>query len=98
MTFLATNGIQSYASAVRAAMGDLPPEQAHEVLDGLDEHLAEIVADGTVDLEAVLGSPESYAAELRLSAGLPAATGRTPWATSGPDVCTRFHDHELIIS
>ena len=80
MTFLATNGVQSYAGAVRAAMGDLPPEQAHEVLDGLDEHLAEIVADGTVDLEAVLGSPESYAAELRLSAGLPAATGRTPWA------------------
>jgi PASTA domain len=80
MTFLASNGVQSFARAVREAMDDLPPEQAHEVLDGLDEHLAEIVAEGTVDLEAVLGSPESYAAELRLSAGLPAATGRTPWA------------------
>ncbi len=80
MTFLATNGVQSYARAVREAMGDLPPEQANAVLDGLDEHLAEIVAEGTVDLEAVLGSPESYAAELRLSAGLPAASGRTPWA------------------
>jgi hypothetical protein len=80
MTFLATNGVQSYARAVRDAMGDLPPEQANAVLDGLDEHLAEIVAEGTVDLEAVLGSPESYAAELRLSAGLPAATGRTSWA------------------
>jgi PASTA domain len=80
MTFLATNGVHSYARAVRDAMGDLPPEQAHAVLDGLDEHLAEIVAEGTVDLEAVLGSPESYAAELRLSAGLPAATGRSSWA------------------
>jgi hypothetical protein len=79
MTFLATNGVQSYARAVREAMGDLPPEQAHEVLDGLDEHLAEIVAEGTVDLEAVLGSPESYAAELRLSSGLPAAPRRTSW-------------------
>ena len=80
MTLLATNGVQSYARAVRDALGDLPSEQAHAVLDGLDEHLAEIVAEGTVDLEAVLGSPESYAAELRLSAGLPAATGRTSWA------------------
>jgi hypothetical protein len=80
MTFLATNGVQSYARAVREAMGDLPPEQAHEVLDGLDEHLAEIVAEGTIDLEAVLGSPESYADELRASAGLPAATRRTLWA------------------
>jgi hypothetical protein len=80
MTFLATNGVHSYARAVRDAMGDLPPQQANAVLDGLDEHLAEIVAEGTVDLQAVLGSPESYAAELRLSAGLPAATGRTSWA------------------
>jgi hypothetical protein len=88
MTFLATNGVQSYARAVREAMGDLPPEQAHAVLDGLDEHLAEIVAEGTVDLEAVLGSPESYAAELRLSAGLPAATGRISWAA--PPAAHRF--------
>jgi hypothetical protein len=80
MTFLATNGVQSYARAVREAMADLPPEQAHEVLDGLDEHLAEIVAEGTTDLEEVLGSPEAYAAELRASAGLPAASRRTSWA------------------
>jgi hypothetical protein len=80
MTFLATNGVQSYARAVREAMGDLPSEQAHEVLDGLDEHLAEIVAEGTTDLEEVLGSPESYADELRASAGLPAATHRSSWA------------------
>ena len=35
MTFLATNGVPSYASAVREAMCDLPAEQAHAVLDGL---------------------------------------------------------------
>jgi hypothetical protein len=85
MTFLATNGVQSYARAVRDALGDLPPEQAHAVLDGLDEHLAEVVAEGTVDLEAVLGSPESYAAELRASAGLPASTRRTTWAAPPPE-------------
>jgi hypothetical protein len=86
MTFLATNGVQSYANAVRDAMRDLPPDQAHAVLDGLDEHLAEIVAEGTVDLEAVLGSPESYAAELRASAGLPAAPRRTSWAAPPADL------------
>jgi hypothetical protein len=85
MTFLTTNGVQSYARAVREALGDLPPEQAHAVLDGLDEHLGEIVAEGTVDLEAVLGSPESYAAELRASAGLPASTRRT-WAAPPADL------------
>jgi hypothetical protein len=86
MTFLATNGVQSYASAVREALGDLPPEQAHAVLDGLDDHLAEIVAEGTVDLEPVLGSPESYAAELRASAGLPASTRRTSWAAPSAEL------------
>jgi hypothetical protein len=88
MTFLVSNGVQSYARAVREAMADLPPEQAHEVLDGLDEHLAEIVAEGTTDLEGVLGSPESYADELRASAGLPASTRRTSWAA--PPAAHRF--------
>lgn len=70
MTSIASTGVSGYARAVRDALGDLPPEQAHAILDGLDEHLGEIVAEGAVDLEAVLGPPGTYAAELRASAGL----------------------------
>ena len=94
MTFLASNGVQSYAQAVRDALSDLPRDQANDVLDGLDEHLAEIVAEGTIDLEGTLGSPESYAAELRASAGLPAATARTPWAA--PPAASRSSEPLVI--
>jgi hypothetical protein len=62
--------VTEYAAAVRSALADLPAEQARDVLDGLDEHLAEVAAEGTVDLAAVLGPPGAYAQELRASAGL----------------------------
>jgi len=75
MTSLATTRVASYARAVRDALSDLSPEHAHAVLDGLDDHLAEIVAEGAIDLDEVLGPPAVYAAELRASAGLAAAGG-----------------------
>lgn len=74
--------IADYANAVRTALGDLSPEQAHAVLDGLDEHLTEIAADGPDDLVDVLGTPSAYAAELRASAGLGSATTPTAPATA----------------
>jgi PASTA domain len=61
--------ISEYADAVRAALCDLPPHQVQAVLEGLDDHLSEIAADGNEELEAALGTPEAYAAELRASAG-----------------------------
>ena len=70
MTPTATSTISDYAAAVRAELGDLSADQAHAVLDGLDEHLSEIAAESGDNLVANLGSPASYAAELRASAGL----------------------------
>ncbi|HNJ97263.1 MAG TPA: LytR C-terminal domain-containing protein [Ilumatobacteraceae bacterium] len=59
-----------YAQQVRAQLTDLPPDQLDSIMDGLDAHLAEVVADGQPDLVAALGSPEAYAADLRTAAGI----------------------------
>jgi PASTA domain len=78
MNSLTTSTIADYATAVREALRDLSSEQASAVLDGLDDHLAEIAADGAGDLEATLGSPAAYAAELRASAGFEAKPNPAP--------------------
>ena len=71
MTSIAATQAAEYAGAVRDALRDLPPDLLHATVDGLDEHLAEIAADGTTDLTQTLGPPDVYAAELRAAAGLP---------------------------
>jgi len=74
-------GADAYAQQVRDALGDLPPAAVHELLEDLDEHLAEVAADsGTTDLQAVLGPPAAYAAELRAAAELPGDRGAAPAA------------------
>lgn len=64
---------QEYAAAVRDALGDLPARDRDELLEDLDEHLAEVAAESGESLEERLGSPEAYAAELRAAYG-----GRAP--------------------
>ena len=80
----------SYAHAVRAALDDLPAATVAELVDGLEEHLAEVGDDNTT-LAELLGPPDRYAAELRATAGLPPRPARTvgaratPWpAPTGP--------------
>ena len=77
-------GVATYAAAVRAALDDLPDAAKRTVLDGLDDHLAEIVAEGDANLNDILGPPARYAAELRATAGFPSVTN--PLASSQPDV------------
>jgi hypothetical protein len=69
--------VAEYAAAVRAALADVPAEQGEELLEDLEEHLAEVAADGEGTLASRLGEPAAYARELRTAAGLPAgpATG-----------------------
>jgi hypothetical protein len=67
---------QTYLDRVGAALADLPEEERADLLDELGTHVDEIAAEGTSSLEARLGSPEDYAAELRASAGLPPARAR----------------------
>src|SRR3978361_734234 len=55
------------------ARADVPADRAEELLDDLEEHLAEVAADDDAPLQFRLGSPDAYASELRIAAGLPAA-------------------------
>jgi nucleotide-binding universal stress UspA family protein len=70
--------IAEYAAAVRTALADVPAERSEELLDDLEEHLAEVAADDDAPLVFRLGSPEAYADELRTAAGLPAAAATDP--------------------
>jgi hypothetical protein len=64
--------VARYATAVRAAFADLPAPERELLLEDLEDHLAEVAAEGEGPLEARLGAPGAYAAELRASARLPA--------------------------
>jgi hypothetical protein len=83
MTTTTTTG---YAEAVRQALDDLPPATVSELVEGLDEHLAEVGVADLVSLFALLGSPERYAADLRASAGLPPRPAARPSTPLPPPV------------
>jgi len=68
--------VEAYGTRVRAALSDLPAADRDDLLADLEDHLAEVAAEGP--LEELLGSPAAYAAELRSSAGLPAGAGGGP--------------------
>ncbi len=71
----ASDQVDSYVQAVRAALSDLPSEEVEDLTAGMDADLAELLAERGGPLEVVLGSPQVYAAELRSAAGLPEAAG-----------------------
>lgn len=70
MTSELPTNVSEYTRRVREELSDLPPEQLDSIMDGLEAHLTEVVADGQADLEAALGSPTTYAADLRAAAGI----------------------------
>jgi hypothetical protein len=69
--------VAGYVAAVRAALADLPTEECDELCEDLEQHLTEVAAEADGPLTARLGSPESYAAELRIAAGLAATAPPT---------------------
>jgi len=73
-----TAEVAEYAAAVRAALADVPADRSEELLEDLEEHLAEVAADDDAPLVFRLGSPEAYADELRTAAGLPAGSRAEP--------------------
>lgn len=77
-----------YARQVRAALADLPAGPQQDLLEDLDDHLAEIVADGAGRLEDELGPPVAYARELRRAAGLATAAPSSP----GPSPADRIQE------
>ncbi|AQZ68709.1 Proline-rich protein [[Actinomadura] parvosata subsp. kistnae] len=58
---------EQYAQAVRDALADHPERE--ELLEDLDDHLAEIAAESDLPLENRLGPPEAYAEELASAYG-----------------------------
>jgi hypothetical protein len=63
--------VAGYAEAVRAAFDDLPEADSEELLEDLESHLEEVLAETGGPLSERLGPPAAYADELRASAGLP---------------------------
>lgn len=65
--------IADYRLAVERHLADLPAPIREDLLNGLEEHLAEVAADlePGVPLSHLLGGPETYARELRDTAELP---------------------------
>jgi hypothetical protein len=63
--------VRAYVRAVRDWLGDLPAEEVEDLTAGMEADLAERAAESGEPLGALLGQPETYAAELRAAAGLP---------------------------
>jgi hypothetical protein len=73
----ASPAAEVYLDGVRAALADLPAPELAEILDDVRAHLADLTAElgGDADVATLterLGSPSTYAAELRAAAGYPA--------------------------
>src|SRR2546430_4751779 len=64
-----TSDVATYAASVRAALSDLPSDQAAVLLEDLEDHLREIAAEAGGPLTERLGPPEQYAKELRTAYG-----------------------------
>jgi hypothetical protein len=81
--------VQRFTAGVRAALADLPPAEADDILDDVRSHIAELTEElgpdaGEQAVVTRLGSPENYAAELRAAAGYPPVP-----APSSPDPAVR---------
>jgi uncharacterized membrane protein len=57
--------VTTYAATVRAQLADLPAMERDVLLEDLEQHLAEVAAEGEGSLVDRLGPPEAYAVELR---------------------------------
>jgi uncharacterized membrane protein len=57
--------VTAYAAIVRAQLADLPAGERDVLLEDLEQHLAEVAAEGEGSLVDRLGPPEAYAVELR---------------------------------
>lgn len=70
MTTATTVEVEEYYERVRAALGFLATDVRDELLEDLPGYLAEVSAEGDGSLVDRLGTPEAYADELRVAAGL----------------------------
>lgn len=71
--------VRAYVARVRAALSDLPAEDVEELTQGMEADLTELAAESD-SIRARLGTPETYAGELRAAAGF---SPRTPSGQGG---------------
>lgn len=62
--------VRAYVARVRVALSDLPDDDADELTQGMEADLVELAAESQ-GLRSRLGTPETYADELRAAAGMP---------------------------
>ena len=70
--------VATYAASVRAALSDLPPDQAEVLLEDLEDHLREVAVEAEGPLAERLGPPEQYGQELRTAYGAAHAGDKRP--------------------
>jgi hypothetical protein len=87
--------IDRYIAGVSAALADLPDAVRQELLEDLPDHLAEIAADDPASLYDRLGSPASYAIELRAATGVDAGRHERPGRMAGTIAALRPHARSL---
>ncbi len=68
----------AYLAEVRRHLGPLTDDERDDLLDDLTAHVHQVAADDERPLEASLGPPEAFAAELLASAGLPPEVPAAP--------------------
>src|SRR2546423_11447548 len=81
--------VATYAASVRAALSDLPSDEAEVLLEDLEDHLREIASEADVPITERLGPPDQYAQELR------AAYGAAHADQGRPDPALRHLKREL---
>jgi hypothetical protein len=69
--------VATYAASVRAALSDLPSDQAEVLLGDLEDHLREVASEPGGPLAERLGPPEQYAQELRAAYGTAHVGGKS---------------------
>jgi len=67
-----------YLDEVRNHLADLPADERDDLLEDLESHVHEVATNTDGPLDDVLGTPATFAAELRASAGLAPTAGRRP--------------------
>ncbi|MCW2940193.1 MAG: hypothetical protein JWN00_3178 [Actinomycetia bacterium] len=77
--------IASYAQQVRESLAGIPAPDRDELVEDLEDHLAEVAAESGEPLTARLGTPAAYAAELRAAYGAESGKGGRSVRTAARD-------------
>jgi hypothetical protein len=87
--------VAAYVAEVRAALGDLPAGERDDLLAEVEASILEAAGERGGSIADGLGTPQSFAAELRAAAGLHAPPAATPAPAPAPGRSAREALQEL---